>query len=102
MSTLYVAHFPIPQNNLFNGHIGFQAPQAPPISEQTVAIGGSPTQSTQFPAGTQTIRVHTDSICSIAVGNSPTATTSNMRMIAGQTEYFVVNPGDKIAVITNT
>ena len=70
--------------------------------DQTVAIGGSTTASSAFASNTNFIRVHTDSICSIAVGITPTATTSNLRLAAGQTEYFAVSPGLKIAVIANT
>jgi orotate phosphoribosyltransferase len=48
------------------------------------------------------VRVHTDAICSIAYGANPTATINSFRMNANTTEYFGVNPGDKIAVISNT
>jgi len=74
----------------------------PGVAAQTVAIGGSSTQSSAFNAQTKFIRVHTDAICSIAIGSNPTATTSNCRLAADQTEYFGVQPGDKIAVISNT
>lgn len=77
-------------------------PRTPPVAEQTVAIGGASAQSAAFNAATQVVRVHADAICSIAFGANPTATASTMRMAAGQTEYFAVNPGDKIAVITNS
>ncbi len=83
---------------------GFALPVAmtPPVAEQTVAIGGSSTQSSALNSTTEVVRVHTDAICSIAFGASPTATATTMRMAAGQTEYFYVVPGSKIAVITNT
>lgn len=74
----------------------------PPVAEQTVAIGGTSAQSSEFNDKTKIIRVHTDAVCSIEVGSDPTATTSNLRLAANSTEYFEVNPGDKIAVITNT
>jgi len=50
------------------------------------------------------VRVHTDVICSIKFGTSPTATTSTARMVAGQTEYFAVPQGAsyKVAAISNT
>ena len=38
----------------------------------------------------------------IPFGADPTATADSKRMAAGQTEYFTVAPGDKVAVITNT
>ena len=83
---------------------GVMAPaaQEPALASQTVAIGGSSTQSSAFNAATNFIRVHTDAICSIAVGANPTASATTARMAADQTEYFGVIPGHKIAVITNS
>jgi hypothetical protein len=46
--------------------------------------------------------VHTDSACRVAFGDAPTATTTSMRMAAGQTEFFAVPPGSKIAAVTTT
>ena len=67
------------------------------------AIGGSSAQSAAFGTNTRLIRVHADSICSIEIGGTnPTATTTSARFVAGQTEYFLVTAGDKLAVITNT
>ena len=74
----------------------------PPTTSQVVAIGGSSTQSTAFDARTRFVRVHADAICSFAIGSNPTADANSARMAAGQTEYFQVKPGHKIAVITNT
>ena len=76
--------------------------QDPPLTEQTVAIGGGSTQSSAFNNSTRFIRVHVDSICSIAIGPDPTATTSTKRLVADQTEYFGVIGGHKLAVISNT
>lgn len=78
-----------------------QMAKQPPIAEQTVAIGGASVASAAFNAKTNYIRVHTDAICSVSVGSAPVATATKARMAAGQTEYFCVNPTDKIAVITN-
>lgn len=74
----------------------------PPLTEQTVAIGGGSVQSSAFNANTQFIRVHTDAICSVALGPNPTATAQTGRMAANTTEYRKVYPGQKIAVIQNT
>ncbi len=75
----------------------------PPLAQQTVAIGAE-TDSNAFNASTRYIRVHVDAICSIAVGVTPTASTSMLRMSAESTEYFAVplNGGYKLSVITNT
>jgi len=78
-----------------------QAPLEPSIASQTVAIGAA-TQSAAFSLSTTLVRVHVDAICSVAFGANPTATTSNKRFAAGQTEYFGVVPGHKLSVIANT
>ena len=78
-----------------------QIAAAPAVTSQTVAIGVE-AKSAAFKGATRFIRVHVDAICSIAIGQSPTATTSDARMSADSTEYFAVNPGDKISVISNT
>jgi hypothetical protein len=97
MAFLYVAEFERPRNQWVT------IANAPPIAEQTIAIGGASVACTNaFNAKTAMIRVETDSICSIAIGTAPTATTSTMRMNAGDCEYFSVSPNMKIAVISNT
>jgi len=96
-ATLYIEEFSQPRV------VYYQAASTPGVAKQTVAISGSSTQSAAFSGYTVLIRVHADSICSVEIGGaSPTATTTSMRMTAGQTEYFIVNPGDKLAVISNT
>ena len=83
--------------------IDMNVSREPPRAEQVVAIGGTSVQcSNAFQAGTRVIRVHTDAICSVAIGNDPTATANTRRMAANTTEYFGVDGGQKIAVITNT
>lgn len=79
-------------------------PQEPPITEQTVAIGGSSTASAAFANNTRLIRLHTDAICSVSFGTNPTATVTKRRLAAGQTEWVRVltNQQYKVAVITNT
>ncbi len=73
----------------------------PAAAEQVVTFTTT-TQSAAFGATTKYIRVHVDAICSYKVGSNPTATTNTPRMAAGSTEFFGVNPGDKIAFVTNT
>lgn len=72
-----------------------------PVAEQTVAIGASNAQSSALNANTTIVRLHTDSNCHVKFDSNPTATTSLMRMGAGQTEYFIVPAGSslKVAVI---
>lgn len=109
MATLYITEFQaLGQASLptyASGPNGpSQAALQPPVAEQTVAIGGASAASAAFNASTSLVRIHTDAICSVEFGTAPTATTSTARMVAGQTEYFGVVPGQslKVAVITNT
>src|ERR1700679_3924927 len=82
--------------------VGYQAAVAPGAAAQTVAIGGASTQSSAFVSTTRLIRVHGDSVCSIEIGGkNPTATATSARFIAGQTEYFLVSPAEKLPVFTN-
>lgn len=102
MATLYITEY----ESLNQSHLaGTGAPivKCPPLAKQTVAISGSSTASLAFSSTTRIIRVHADSICSVAIGNvQPVASTSDPRFAANQTEYFAVKPGDSLAVISNT
>lgn len=96
-ATVYIEEF------ARNTNVQYQSGYMPSLTHQTVVIGGSSTQSAAFSTGTYLIRVEVDATCSIQIGTTnPTATTTSMRFVAGQTEYFLVQPGDKLAVITNT
>jgi hypothetical protein len=97
MSTLSIAEF-----RQLGKDDRIQAVEQPPLAEQTVTVSGTSAQSSAFNDGTRIIRVHTDAIVSILIGSNPTATTAKARMVAGQTEYFTVVGGHKIAAITNT
>ena len=60
-----------------------QAPQEPPVAEQTIAITGSSTALAQFSGYTAMIRVHCDAICLISIGNSPMATNGTSNTLDG-------------------
>lgn len=93
-ATLYVTEFKE------RPPVTYQAAWTPAVANQTVAIGGASTQSAAFQWNTALIRVHADIACHVVIGGAnPVATASSMRMIAGQTEYFLVVPGDLLAVI---
>lgn len=94
MTTLYISEYA----SLGKGDCA----QEPSIATQTVAIGGTSTQSSTFNANTNYIRVHAAAICSVSFGVNPTAAATHARLNAGQTEYFGVIPGQRLAVITNT
>ena len=81
-----------------------QAVAGPPVAEQIVAIGAVTGQSAAFNAKTRIIRVHAEAVCAVYVGSqNPIATAgTSARFTAGQTEYYSVAAGDKLAVIQDT
>lgn len=103
MAVLYVSEF----SQLVMTPNGLAAMgQQPSLRDQTIAIGsGSLTPMYAFLPATKFVRLHTDSICSIAFGpfSSVVATSANARMAANQTEYFGVpqSSNGSVAVITN-
>lgn len=83
--------------------VTYQAALAPPLASSTVAVSASSAQSVAFNGRTKLVRLHCDVVCNVQVGGtSPTATASSARLAAGQTEYFAVAPGDRVAVIAGT
>lgn len=72
--------------------------------DQVVAYTGTSAQSTAFPASPQafTARVYSSTDCHIAIGSSPTATTTNFPLAAKTREYIAVRPGEKIAAIQDS
>ena len=100
MATLYIAEYDRMLTDINGGRIlGFAEP---PIAEQTVTISGTSASSAAFNSQTRFIRVHTDVICHVLCGKTPTAAATNQRFAAGQTEAKGVTAGDKIAVIEGT
>lgn len=101
MATLYITEFA----DIARAGGASQVAAQPEITTQTVAVGGSSTQSSAFNPNTKLVRLHTDAICSVLFGTNPTATAAKGRMAANQTEYHsITNPtaGLKVAVITNS
>ena len=104
MATLYVTEYgtiaglPATANG--------QVPLEPPLADYTVPIGAAQA-SPAFQPLTRMVRLHCDAVCSVLFGpsvNNPTATTSNQRMAANQTEYHGVPEGRAfvVSVIANT
>lgn len=108
MAVLYITEF-VSQGVDLNGR---QLPVAalPINSNQTLAVGGSSASSSSLQNNTQLVRLHTDTTCSVNVSTvtsatgAVTATTTNFRMAANQTEYFNVpnNNSYKVACISNS
>jgi len=99
MANLYVSEF-----SLAGGYVQPQSLANQPTLNDQVVVFTTSTQSTAFKNNTNIVRIHTDGICSILFGVNPTATTTNARMVAGATEYFLIPMGQafKVAAVTNT
>lgn len=78
-----------------------QAPEEPPLKQQTVAIGAASTQSSVFHPETRLCRIHTTAACFIDVGENPTASSTKRRMPADATEFISIPAGKtfKLAVV---
>lgn len=99
MATLYVTEGRFAMLSLQAQVMGMPAL----VTGNNVAIGGASALSAAFGTNTQVIRIEADATCSVKIGGvAPVATAADMRIAAGVPEYFAVNPGDKLAVITNT
>jgi hypothetical protein len=76
------------------------------VDQAPITIGASAAQSSPFNANTRLVRLHTDVVCSIAIGPpaTTTATANNQRLAANQTEYKMVQDGagHVVSVITNS
>lgn len=99
MSTLYIAEYArLPEMTGGKPQI---APE-PAIVNQTVTVSGTSAQSAAFNSQTRYIAVTCDGIFSYLVGSNPTSTTGKFRIPADAILFMAVQPGDKIAAITNT
>ncbi len=99
MTKLYVSEYSsLTKNN------DIPVPMEPINADQVVDYNAGAAASAAFKANTRFVQIQPDSICSIAFGTAPTATTSNKRMAAGETRIYEVPQGAsyKISAITNT
>lgn len=76
--------------------------QEPAVAEQEISIGGSSTPSQPFSPRTNFIMVHAAAVCALAFGDNPSATATRHRLGAGETRFYGVSPGQRLAVITRS
>ena len=99
MATLYISEFGGFAS--IGTQYGPVAPQ-PAVADQHVAIGASSAQSAAFNAITHLVMLSSDAVCSVLFGANPTAAATNLRIPANVPLLFSVEPGQKVAVITNS
>ena len=79
-----------------NGRL-IAAPLEPAAYVQSISVGS---ESSAFGAGVRFLRLHAEEDVRLEFGDSPSATsTSTFRMVAGQTEFVGVKPGQKLDTI---
>lgn len=100
MPNLYIVEFQLEGVDAF-GNVMPVAKQMP-VASQKLAFSSSAQSATLNPL-TTLVRLQPDGVCSVVFGSNPTASTNDMRMNLGQTEYFAVQPNSnlKIAAINN-
>lgn len=101
MSTLYIREFSS-MAKVKGSNADLAAPQEPAVADQTVTVSGSHAESNAFNDDTRFIAITCDGIFSYQIAVSPVATTSMLRVPAGNIIYLGVKPGMKISAITNT
>lgn len=89
----------------YSGLLSYSIPVTPRLAGSDLAIGAGSVVYGPFSANTVVVRLQADAICRYAIsptpGAQPTAGAGNTRMVANQTEFISVKPGDFIAVITS-
>ena len=100
MASLFIAEFGGTQADALSP--GMPVAVAPPIANQTVAIGAASAQSAAVNSETRLVRLLADATCAVAFGANPTATAAALRLTANVPEYFQLRAGQstKVAVIT--
>jgi hypothetical protein len=94
------------QSLLQNTLSGAPIAHGPPLATQVIQISGISTASQPFSPATRILRLHTDTTCSIFVGSTTPVAASGAqgtgRLPANGTEFYSVEPGDRVAVISST
>lgn len=72
-------------------------PVARILSAQTLSVSGASVQSSVLPG--KTVRLCANVDVHIAIGASPTATSSSTLLPAGVVEHFQIEPGWKVAAL---
>lgn len=100
MANLHITEFATQARDAAFGSALLPAAQMPPIAEQVLAIGATSAACTNgFNAATRFICLTALADCHIQIGATPVATTSLFPLTSGQSHYFGVTPGHKVAVI---
>lgn len=98
MPQLYITEFAGLQTAVGVAHAQESAPVAVlPGTTQTLALSGASIASAAMASHTRLVRLHALADCHIAIGRA--ATPDDLRLSAGQTEYFGIVPGAVLQVL---
>jgi hypothetical protein len=75
------------------------AGQEPAVAEQVRTISGTSAQSAPFSSATAFVMVHASAAAHLAFGSNPVATTGAHRIGAGETRFYGVRAGQRLAAI---
>jgi len=81
------------------GNLAVPVPMVPAISEQFVEIGLKSVQVEKFRDQTRLIMVRAEAACHLAFGENPEASPELHGMGAGETRFYGVTPGVRMAVV---
>lgn len=97
---LYITEYAFLARDGANYHIA--AGREPAIAEQTVSVSGTSAQSSAFNAQTRFVMIHASESLHLLFGDNPTAVVTKHKMASGETRFYGVNPGDKVAAIAGS
>ena len=100
MATLWISEYSA--TGIDNGGNQEQVVKEPALVNQTPVTYTTSTASAAFNAATKIIAVRASAIAHLAFGTAPTATANYKPISAGETHYFAVDPGDKVAAYDGT
>lgn len=101
MATLWITEY----SDMPAGWKGSEIPigMEPAVTAQTVTFTATSAGSNAFAPRTRYVRVISDADCHLKFGVSPTATTTDTKMIAGSPEYFgIANIASNVSVAART
>lgn len=97
---VYITEYAALARDRFDFHIA--AGKEPAIAEQVRTVSGASAQSSAFNEQTAFVMVHASEACHLAFGSNPTAATTAHRMGAGETRFYGVITGHKLAAIAGS
>lgn len=83
-----------------NNHV-IAAGQEPAEAEQEIDVSSTSAQSAAFGARTHLVMIHATEAAFLAFGTNPTAVDEAHAIGAGETRFYGVVPGQKVAAVTS-